>query len=202
MCVSAVILAGGASRRMGRDKAWMEIGGRSLLQIARDKARALGVAEIFISGRPGVDYSALGCPVLLDLEPDAGPLGGVERGLQACSAPLLLVLAVDLPCLTADFLGRLLAGCDYLTGAVPKPGGRLQPLAAIYPRRCHALALDALVNCRRSASAFAEACLRERAVRLVRVKSADEALFANWNSPDDCRQAPQITDNRNEQFHG
>ena len=105
--LSAIILAGGESRRMGRDKAWIEWEGRPLIGWAVDKVRRLGIEEIFISGRPDGDYAQLGCPVLFDLEPGLGPLGGIERGLHHCTSPLLLVLAVDLPRITAECLGKL-----------------------------------------------------------------------------------------------
>lgn len=183
--LSAVILAGGESRRMGRDKAWVELGGRSLIQIAVEKVRGLGVEETFISGRPGVDYSALPCPVLFDLEPSFGPLGGIERALSSVSAPLVLVLAVDLPRMTTTFLRQLVAGCDRLTGVVPSLHGRLEPLAAIYPRRCHALALDCMARSRHAVREFAEACLRERAVRTLTVAASDAGCLANWNHPGD-----------------
>lgn len=183
--LSAVILAGGRSSRMGRDKAWIEWAGRPLIAHALEKVRRLGVAEVFISGRPGVDYTALGCPVLLDLEPDRGPLGGIERALRECASPLLLVLAVDLPHVTPALLAGLLAACDVRTGAVPKLEDKLEPLAAIYPRRCHARARAALRQARLAARDFAAACLRERAVRAFPVAAADAGCFANWNRPDD-----------------
>ena len=185
MTLSAVILAGGESRRMGRDKAWVELDGQPLIQIAVEKVRRLGVEETFISGRPGDDYSALQCPVLFDLEPGFGPLGGIERALRAASSPLVLVLAVDLPRMTATFLGTLVAGCDRLTGIVPRLNGRLEPLAAIYPRRCHALAFDCIARSRHAVREFAEACLRERAVRTLTVATQDAGCLANWNRPAD-----------------
>ena len=76
MNLSAVILAGGESRRMGQDKAWLEVGGQSLLARAVSTVRDSGIKEILISGRPGADYSTLRRPVLLDLEPGYGPLSG------------------------------------------------------------------------------------------------------------------------------
>ena len=105
--LSAVVLAGGQSRRIGCDQAWIDWDGRPLIALALSKIRQLGIAEIFVSGRSEGDYAALGCPVLFDLEPDLGPLGGIERGLCHCSAPLLLVLAVDLPRLTPALLEKL-----------------------------------------------------------------------------------------------
>jgi molybdopterin-guanine dinucleotide biosynthesis protein A len=183
--LSAVILAGGQSRRMGRDKAWIKCGGRPLIALALDKVRQIGVTEVFISGRPGGDYSALGCPVLLDLEPNLGPLGGVERGLQGATSPLLLVLAVDLPRVTDAFLRDLVARSDASTGVVPQRGGQLEPLAAIYPKRCHRLAFERLFQGSRAVCEFARDCLREQAVKVWKVPAIEAACFTNWNRPDD-----------------
>lgn len=185
MNLGAIILAGGESTRMGRDKAWLELDGTSLLQRAVDNVRALGIAEVFISGRAGADYAAVQCPVLVDREPRSGPLSGIERGLHACTSPLLLVLAVDLPRMTAAFLQQLAANCTPSTGVVPVRHGAMEPLAAIYPKRCHALAAEALAGSRPAARDFAAACYREHAVRLLPVTTADAAAFANWNTPGD-----------------
>jgi molybdopterin-guanine dinucleotide biosynthesis protein A len=185
MNLSAVILAGGESRRMGRDKAWLDLAGEPLIVRALQTVRWLGVDELFISGRADVDYSALECPVLHDLEPGFGPLGGIERALHACGSPLLLVLAVDLPHMTTAFLAKLIGRTDALTGVVPVRDGALEPLAAIYPKRCHEIAFRFIAQARHSACDFAEAFLRERAVRTLRVTRADVACFANWNSPFD-----------------
>jgi molybdopterin-guanine dinucleotide biosynthesis protein A len=170
---------------MGRDKAWVELDGRPLLELAVEKVRRLGVEELFISGRAGVDYSAVKHPVLFDREPGSGPLGGIERALHAASSPLVLVLAVDLPDMTTAFLQKLSGRADRLTGAVPSLRGEFEPLAAIYPKRCHAFAFEALARSRRSARDFAAACLRERAIRTLHVSATDAPCFANWNCPSD-----------------
>ena len=185
MNLSAVILAGGQSRRMGQDKAWLDFGGRPLIAHAVEVVRDLGVTEIFISGRAGVDYSALGCPVVPDREPGAGPLAGIEAGFAAIESPLLLVLAVDLPNMTAAFLRKLADGCDSMTGAVPELKGGLEPLAAIYPKRCHEIVQDCLLKNRRSARDFATACLGQGGVRKFPVLKADKGCFTNWNTPSD-----------------
>jgi len=182
---SAVILAGGESRRMGRDKAWVEFKGKTLIQMGMEKLHALGIQEIFISGRASDDYSAYEYPVLLDLEPGFGPLGGIERGLQACAKPLLLVLAVDLPLMTPAFLEKLCARCDDSIGIVPELDGRLEPLAAVYPKRCHTLASETLFTSRPAVQDFVGACLKARAVRSYSVPAAEATLFFNWNSPAD-----------------
>lgn len=189
MELSAVILAGGESRRMGRDKAWLHFDGKPLMKLAVEKARQLGIKEVFISGRAGEDYSALECPVLFDLEPGFGPIGGIERGLHECRSSLLLVLAVDLPRMSPTFLGRMCDVCDRLTGAVPKLNGQLEPLAAIYPKRCHAFAFAALTKSQHSARDFASACLHERAVKVCSVTRGETLNFSNWNRPGDLADA-------------
>jgi molybdopterin-guanine dinucleotide biosynthesis protein A len=191
--LSAVILAGGQSSRMGRDKAWVEFEGQPLINRALDTVRGSGIAEIFISGRAGTDYSILRCPVLLDPEAGFGPLAGIERALDTTEAPLLLVLAVDLPRMTAGFLQTLTSHCKPLTGVIPKLGGRLEPLAAVYPKRCRFIARDCLVKRRLAARDFADACLRERAVRTFVVPSADQSCFNNWNSPSDIDDSERKT---------
>lgn len=188
--ISAIILAGGESRRMGRDKAWLEWEGRPLIGWAVDKVRRLGIEEIFVSGRPEGDYTQLGCPVLFDLEPGLGPLGGIERGLHHCTSPLLLVLAVDLPRITAECLGKLVARCDRLTGVVPQRDGRWEPLAAIYPKRCHPFAFSLFTHRARAARDFVAECLHERAVKRWNVPASQAACFANWNRPDDLDPMP------------
>jgi len=185
MNLSAVILAGGESSRMGRDKAWVELDGQRLIVRALRTVRELGVMEVFISGRADTDYCKLHCSVLLDLEVGSGPLAGIERALDAAHAPLTLVLAVDLPRMTAEFLHKLATKCDPLTGVIPKLGGRLEPLAAIYPRRCHFIALDCFLKFRLAAQDFADACRREHAVRTFPVARKDAHCFDNWNSPSD-----------------
>ena len=185
MELSAVILAGGESRRMGRDKAWVRLGGRPLLELAVEKVRRIGVREVFISGRPGADYSALNCPVLLDREPGFGPLGGIERALSVASSSLVFVLAVDMPHLTTSILRTISDRVDQYTGALPILRGEVEPLAAIYPKRCHAFASEALARSRRSARDFARVCLRERTVHVVHVAAKDASSFANLNSPSD-----------------
>ncbi len=186
--LSAVVLAGGASTRMGRDKAWLEFEGQSLVVRATKALASIGVRHVFVSGRAGCDYSALNVPVLLDRHPGIGPLGGIERVLHETTAPLVLVLAVDLPRMTSAFLKNLVATCTREVGAVPELDGRLEPLAAIYPKRCHALAAEAIAQSRYAVRDFVAACVAERAVQIHRVAPADASCFTHWTTPTDFAQ--------------
>jgi molybdopterin-guanine dinucleotide biosynthesis protein A len=185
MNFSAVILAGGRSSRMGRDKAWLEIGGQPLLVRQIQVARELGAAEVFISGRMDADYAALGCRVLRDKFAGAGPLAGIERALDAATLPLLLVLAVDLPRIRLEFLRGLAAGCAGTLGAIPRVNGAIEPLAAFYPKNAHSPAEALLGNGRNSASAFAAECVRSGLARFVELPAVEARHFVNWNTPAD-----------------
>lgn len=137
---SAVILAGGRSARIGRDKARLELHGRPLLTRQVALARSLAPVEELVSGRTDTDYSDFGCPVLHDRVPDASPLAGIAPALEAARAPQVLVLAVDLPQLAPAVLERILAAAGKNRGVVPRVAGRLEPLATLYARSAAALA--------------------------------------------------------------
>jgi molybdopterin-guanine dinucleotide biosynthesis protein A len=185
MNFSAVILAGGQSRRMGRDKAWLPLEGQPLLARQMAAVRELDPVELFISGRTDTDYHSLGCPVLTDEFSDVGPLAGIAAGLAAASAPLVLVLAVDMPDMTSAALRRLLERCAAGVGVVPRVNRRVEPLAAFYPKAATLLAVDLLKRQLRAVRTFAEQCSHAGLVTLHDVEATDWKCFANWNSPAD-----------------
>jgi molybdenum cofactor guanylyltransferase len=185
MRFSAVILAGGRSRRMRRDKAFLPCRGTTLLERQVGLVRALAPEEIFISGRADADYGALGLPVLLDRFTDLGPLAGVERALAEARSPLLLVLAVDLPDMTADFLRRLAARCPAGGGVVPRTRFGLEPMAAFYPISMQPIATSMMRDGRAAMTEFIRRGLEAGLVDEWMCPPADAVCFRNWNGPED-----------------
>jgi len=185
MKFSAVILAGGKSSRMGRDKAFLEMDGQTLLARQIETVCAAGATEVFLSGRAEVDYSASGLPVLLDRFSDAGPLAGIHAALAAARQPLLLVLAVDLPAMNAMFLRSLTLASVAGGGVIPRVAGQMEPLAALYP--CSALATieQLLLQNNFSVRQFAEACVTAGLARFEEVPADVASLFKNVNSSAD-----------------
>jgi molybdopterin-guanine dinucleotide biosynthesis protein A len=196
MKFSAVILAGGNSSRMGRDKAFLELSGQSLLARQIALVRQAGATEIFISGRAGVDYAAFGCPVLKDAFPDGGPLAGIASAFQTLGNPLLLVLAVDMPNLGSEPLQRLQAGCRDGLGAVPMCGDIVEPLAAFYPRAATDLLQKCLGQSGRTEAPgvgdLARACVQAGLAHYVVFPPGEAGLFKSWNHPADL---PAMTEN-------
>jgi molybdopterin-guanine dinucleotide biosynthesis protein A len=132
--VEGFVLAGGRSSRMGQEKALLQLGGRSLVEIALDKLRSIGVAAPRIAGAR-TDLSSH-APVVPDLHPGCGPLSGIEAALSASSQALNLFLPVDMPLLPARFLSWMLLRAE-ITGAlvtIPRINGQPQPLCAVYHR--------------------------------------------------------------------
>lgn len=185
MSFSAVILAGGKSSRMDRDKAFLEIDGRTLLARQIELARQVGAQKIFVSGRAGKDYSGFNCPVLEDKFQSAGPLAGIERALDAASTPLVLVLAVDLPNLTGDLIRKTFFHCDGNAGAIPRINGKIEPLAAFYPKAAHPLLLKLLGQKSNAVKDFAARCVASGFASFVDLPADNAGLFVNWNSATD-----------------
>jgi molybdopterin-guanine dinucleotide biosynthesis protein A len=132
--LSGLILAGGRSSRMGRDKATLKLpDGRTLLQRQADILRATGVTNLFVSVRPGSEIHLPGATLVPDVTLDAGPLAGIAAGLRAAPAGLVLVLAVDMAEMQSAHLRQLLELATASRGVVPMLAGHYEPLAAIYP---------------------------------------------------------------------
>jgi molybdopterin-guanine dinucleotide biosynthesis protein A len=123
------VLAGGRSSRMGRDKALLQLGGRSMLDIALDKLRALPLPS-----PPRVAGGRSHAGAVADLHPGCGPLSGIEAALAETTKALNVFLPLDIPLLPARFLIWMLRRAQITLAmvTVPRITGRPQPLCAVY----------------------------------------------------------------------
>lgn len=135
--LTGFVLAGGASRRMGRPKESLQLDGESMLERQIRVLRSVA-GRVFVAGEP-MDYlGKLGIPTIPDAITGRGPLGGIYTALLESRTEFNLVLGCDLPFVTRNLLAclmvRAMAGGTDVT--VPRtPDGRLQPLCAVYRRR-------------------------------------------------------------------
>ncbi len=183
--LTGVVLAGGRSRRMGRDKAFLTLDGMTLVRRQALLLASVGCSEILISGRPSVDYDVPGARVILDPVVDAGPLGGLVAALSAMTHPRLLALAVDLPHMTPAFLQRLIAAGNERVSVVPHGPHGYEPLGACYAPTLAAPARAALARGELSLQALMAHAEESGLVRRVPLGSDEERAFANWNLPTD-----------------
>ncbi|MEM9081667.1 MAG: NTP transferase domain-containing protein [Verrucomicrobiota bacterium] len=128
---NALLLIGGQSRRMGTDKANLEVDGKTLLQRTTDLLEPL-VSQIHLSVAHD-DQRPFDLPTLPDLSPNPGPLGGLEAAFQHNPDTPWLVLACDLPLLDHQTLETLLQSANGQTTAfASRLDGRAEPLCALY----------------------------------------------------------------------
>lgn len=132
--VLGAVLAGGASSRMGRTKATVEVDGRPLASRAVDALRAAGVDSVVMIGGDPTELDVLGVPVVPDLWPNEGPVGGVLTALafarETGDLDRVVVLSCDLDRITGASVGALLSESDGLVSVAATE--RLEPLCAVW----------------------------------------------------------------------
>lgn len=177
---------------MGTDKIFLEFSGTTLIQRACDLAQS--VADTFSLVGPAEKLSPFG-PVIPDIHPNQGPLGGLYSALSATQTDLNLILAVDLPLLTRDFLFnfRSLAEREPLMAVVPRLRNRFQPLCAFYTNQVATEAERLLA----SGLNKVEALLEKVSLRVVEDNEIQRLggspkMFLNVNSPEDYESAKRI----------
>ncbi|MCL1826116.1 MAG: molybdenum cofactor guanylyltransferase [Betaproteobacteria bacterium] len=126
---TALIFAGGDSRRMGREKLSLQLGGQSLLQRMLDLTQALFPTVLVSVQHPRDDIDA---PQVCDEIPGAGPLAGLCAGLQHATTPWVFAVAADMPYLLPEVIERLAANRAGYQAVVPVIDGQAYPLTAFY----------------------------------------------------------------------
>jgi molybdenum cofactor guanylyltransferase len=179
--LSAVLLAGGESRRMGKDKATLSYRGKPLWQIQLELLRQLTPQEIFVSARSDPDWRPADIQFVADDPPSRGPLSGLAASLDRMSTSHLLALAIDMPLMSNKYLEFLCAQIELGYGVVAKIEDRFEPLAAIYPHEALANFQSALSGTDFSMQTMAGRLAAERKLRVVPVTSQERKLFVNVN---------------------
>ena len=134
---TGVVLTGGASTRMGADKALLRLGGRPLAAIAADALTGAGATEVFCVGGDLDGLRAAGLDAVADDHPGQGPLGGLLTALGLATDDLVVVLSCDLPTIdppsVQTLVAALVADPDAQVAA-PVVAGRVYPITAAYRR--------------------------------------------------------------------
>ena len=183
--LGVVLLAGGKSRRMGRDKATLLFHGKPLWQLQIELLQRLEPAEIFVSARTDPAWRPADVQFVADDLPSRGPIGGIAASLAQMHTAHLLALAIDMPFMSEQYLKFL---CDQIepgTGVVPTIDTRAEPLAAIYPREADADFRSALAGTDFSLQSVARRLVKSGQLREARVKKRDTKLFVNLNELSD-----------------
>ncbi len=134
--MTGVLVAGGKSRRMGRDKRFLELGGQTLLQRVLSVLQSLFDEVLVALAEPLPQLTGQGYRVVMDLIPNCAMLGGLYTGLSSASHPRVLAVGCDMPFLNPASIRRLAELGAQADVAIPKLATGLQPMHAVYSKTC------------------------------------------------------------------
>ena len=194
MQCGAVILAGGKSRRMGKEKAGLDINGRSFLdQLAKELSMC---AELMVSVEDERLHPQIPYPMVSDLFAGCGPMGGLQAALATCRSEVLVAVPCDVPLFTREIAEGLYGGLDDKTDAVVAvtEDGREHPLCGVYRKSCLPIF---------------QQCLKERnyrmmdALKKLRVKKYQVGMeswrLMNVNTPKDYQELINVNMRKEDQ---
>ncbi|MEK6565041.1 MAG: molybdenum cofactor guanylyltransferase [Candidatus Omnitrophota bacterium] len=189
--INAIILAGGKNSRMeGRDKAFLEIEGKPIVEHLINKFKAL-VNEIIVVTNNPEKYSAYPVKLASDEKPGLGPLMGIYCGLKASSAGYNFVAACDMPFLDTGLIKYMIDSPRAYDALIPEIDNQLHPLCGLYSRNCLAVIEEMLRQDRRDVrSIFPK--LKVRYLAKEELVKFDKGLFSfvNINTEDEYKKSP------------
>jgi molybdopterin-guanine dinucleotide biosynthesis protein A len=196
--VQGFILVGGASRRMGQDKAQLRLGTETLLE------RVAGQLSAATSSVTMVGNTQVGNPLpsVPDVYEKWGALGGIHAVLSATNTDWSIVIACDLPFVTRDLFERLKSFADESVDAIVpiQPDGRPQPVCALYRRETCLPEIERLIQAGEHTPRALLTKVRTRYVKFAELSDLPGAVnfFLNLNTPDDFERAKKLaeTDSR------
>jgi molybdopterin-guanine dinucleotide biosynthesis protein A len=194
--LSVVIQAGGESRRMGVDKALIPFLGQPLIVRIVNRLASLG-DEVIVVTNSFPDYEFLGLPLVSDVYPGRGALGGLYTALNAASHPQVVVAACDMPFINRSLLSHQVTvlndtGSD---AVIPKTGFGVEPFHAVYNRHCLPLVEAAVkAGAWRVDSWFKEAKIHFLTQQETRDHDPLQIAFQNLNTPQDVKEAEDLAE--------
>ena len=181
--VTGVLLAGGGSRRMGRNKALMPLAGRRLVDRVLAVLRGVVDDLLMVTNSPEL-YADLGLRMVPDVVAGKGALGGIHSAIHHAAAPHCLVVACDMPFLNAGVLRYLVDQRADYDVVVPNAEGRPQPLHAVYGKAClEPIARRLETDRLHVVGFFPDVRVREVSARELAAFDPEGLSFRNLNTP-------------------
>jgi molybdopterin-guanine dinucleotide biosynthesis protein A len=192
MSLSVVIQAGGQSQRMGKNKALMPFLGQPLIERVVQRVKPIA-AELILNTNQPEHFIFLGLPLVADLIPGNGPLGGLYTALSVAHYAAVAVIACDMPFVNAALLESewsILAGGDWDV-VIPRSDDGLEPLHGLYRKETCLPAIRRALdeNRLRMVSWLGDVKVREMSLEEVLLADPDKRAFMNVNTPEEFKQA-------------
>lgn len=190
--LTVVVQAGGTSSRMGQNKALVPFLGQPLISRVVERVRPLA-DELLVTTNEPEHFTFLSLPLIPDVQPGIGALGGLLTALSAAHGEWLAVVACDMPFVSARLLQvqfELLkfSGADLV---VPETAGNYEPFHALYRRETCLAAVEAALaeGKRRMISWFPQVQVRVMTPEEIRAIEPDQLVFENVNTPEELAAA-------------
>ncbi|MDC0230771.1 molybdenum cofactor guanylyltransferase [Aureispira] len=142
--LTAVLLAGGKSNRMQRDKAFLPFLGKTFIEHIIEAVRPLADRILIVANNPKCQQFNI--EVIKDIIKDSGPVGGIHTALTHTTSPYNLVLSCDIPLISSELLTFLIQNSIQTDINIISLNKRIQPLTAIYHKECLPVFTNALKN--------------------------------------------------------
>ena len=197
MDVSCIILAGGKSTRLGRNKVVEKIGNQSLIEIVVSRLSALESDIIIVASKDSSLPQLTNCPRLKlanDIYPGRGSLGGIYTGLIASETLFNLVVACDMPFLNLDLLQYMVDRTEGYDAVIPKSDvDILEPLHAVYSKNCIP-AIESLIKKDRFSILELYPLIKVKYIEYSEVErfDPDHLSFFNINTEEDLRVGKEL----------
>lgn len=195
--VQGFILVGGASRRMGQDKAQLRLGHETIVERIANQLSPV-TSSVTLVGSPQV-YPGHSLPTVPDVYEKWGALGGIHAALSAAETDWIIVVACDLPFVTRDLFARLKSFAkESVDAIVPiQADGRPQPVCALYHRETCLPEIERLVSAGEHTPRALLANVRTRYVEFSELSELPgvENFFLNLNTPEDFARAKLLAAN-------
>ena len=183
--ITVILLAGGQSSRMGKDKGLVEFNGKPLIEHMIDKVKPITDSVFVITNQSG--YERFGFPCFPDIIKDCGPMGGIFTGLYHSPSQKNLVLSCDIPIVPHHLLEHLVEQSGTEDALVPRHDGKTEPLCAVYDQACKE-SLKTLIDDSKFKLQHALNILDTRFLNLHKFDDFNSTWFANINTPDELKK--------------
>ncbi len=182
-------MAGGKSSRMGNDKSFVLFDGRPMIEAIRERVTGLGDELLLVTNKPKA-YAHLGLPMVADVYPDHGSLGGIFTAITHASHPYTLIVACDMPWLNRPLLEYMLALRQTADVIIPRWQKYPEPLHAIYSKACLP-SIEAKLQEKqlKITGFFSKVTVHFVEREVIERFDEDGRSFANINTPEELQQA-------------
>lgn len=193
--VSAVILAGGASVRMGSNKALLPYRGGVFIEVICRQMKQLFDEVLLVTNSPE-QYQFIPCRKVTDIHTGMGALGGLHAGLHHSAHPAIFAVACDMPYLNCELIEKLAAAITGYDAVIPRTEAGFEPLHALYAKRCLPAMESCLQQGNRKILAFApQVAVRDFSPEEIRRLDPGFLSFSNINTPQEYFQLREAEKN-------